>query len=60
MAAFDWSQCPVVESIPGKVTGEWAHRGEAQRIPLVNNQGSVTFWRSSSALCPLQPRQCTS
>ena len=23
MAALDWSQCPAVESIPGKVSGAW-------------------------------------
>jgi uncharacterized protein (DUF433 family) len=23
MATFDWSQCSAVESIPGKVGGEW-------------------------------------
>lgn len=23
MASIDWSQCPVVESIPGKVSGAW-------------------------------------
>ena len=23
MASLDWSQCPAVESIPGKVSGAW-------------------------------------
>jgi hypothetical protein len=23
MGAFNWSQCPAVESIPGKVSGAW-------------------------------------
>jgi len=23
MAALDWSQCPAVESVPGKVSGAW-------------------------------------
>ncbi len=27
MAALDWSQCPMVESIPGKVSGAWVLRG---------------------------------
>jgi uncharacterized protein (DUF433 family) len=27
MAALDWSQCPAVESIPGKVSGAWVLRG---------------------------------
>ncbi len=27
MAALDWSQCPVVESVPDKVSGAWVLRG---------------------------------
>jgi len=27
MATLDWSQCPIVESIPGKVSGAWVLRG---------------------------------
>jgi uncharacterized protein (DUF433 family) len=27
MANLDWSQCPAVESIPGKVSGAWVLRG---------------------------------
>ena len=27
MAALDWSQCPAVESIPGKVSGAWVCKG---------------------------------
>jgi len=33
MAALDWSQCPAVESIPGKVSGAWVFRGT--RMPVV-------------------------
>ena len=32
MAALDWSQCPVVESFPGKVSGAWVLRGT--RMPV--------------------------
>jgi uncharacterized protein (DUF433 family) len=32
MAALDWSQCPVVESIPDKVGGAWVFRGT--RLPV--------------------------
>ena len=32
MANLDWSQCPVVESIPGKVSGAWVLRGT--RMPV--------------------------
>jgi uncharacterized protein (DUF433 family) len=31
--ALDWSQCPAVESVPGKVSGAWVFRGT--RIPVV-------------------------
>ncbi len=32
MAALDWSQCPAVESIPGRVSGAWVFRGT--RLPV--------------------------
>lgn len=32
MATLDWSQCPAVESIPGKVGGAWVFRGT--RLPV--------------------------
>jgi uncharacterized protein (DUF433 family) len=32
MASLDWSQCPAVESIPGKVSGAWIFRGT--RVPV--------------------------
>jgi uncharacterized protein (DUF433 family) len=32
MACLDWSQCPAVESIPGKVSGAWVLRGT--RMPV--------------------------
>ena len=30
--SLDWSQCPAVESIPGKVSGAWVLRGT--RMPV--------------------------
>jgi uncharacterized protein (DUF433 family) len=30
--ALDWSQCPEVESVPGKVSGAWVFRGT--RLPV--------------------------
>ena len=30
--AIDWSQCPAVESVPGKVSGAWVLRGT--RMPV--------------------------
>lgn len=32
MPALDWSQCPAVESVPGKVSGAWVLRGT--RMPV--------------------------
>jgi uncharacterized protein (DUF433 family) len=32
MAGLDWSQCPDVESIPGKVSGAWVLKGT--RMPV--------------------------
>ena len=32
MPALDWSQCPAVESIPGKVSGAWVFKGT--RLPV--------------------------
>ena len=32
MAGLDWSQCPAVESVPGKVSGAWLFRGT--RVPV--------------------------
>jgi len=31
--ALDWSSCPAVESVPGKLSGAWVFRGT--RIPVV-------------------------
>ena len=32
MAALDWSQCPAVESVPGKVSGAWVFKDT--RMPV--------------------------
>ena len=32
MEALDWSQCPAVESVPGKVSGAWVFKGT--RMPV--------------------------
>ena len=32
MAYLDWSQCPAVESVPGKVSGAWVLKGT--RMPV--------------------------
>ena len=35
MAALDWSQCPAVESVPGKRSGEWVFRGTRMPVSTV-------------------------
>jgi uncharacterized protein (DUF433 family) len=35
MPALDWSQCPAVESIPGKVSGAWVFRGTRMPVKTV-------------------------
>ena len=35
MAALDWSQCPAVESVPGKRSGEWVFRDTRMRVAAV-------------------------
>ena len=32
MAVLDWSECPAVESVPGKVSGAWVFKGT--RVPV--------------------------
>ncbi len=32
MASLDWSQCPVVESVPGRLNGAWVFRDT--RLPV--------------------------
>jgi uncharacterized protein (DUF433 family) len=34
-AMLDWSQCPDVESIPGKVSGAWVFKGTRTPVSLV-------------------------
>jgi uncharacterized protein (DUF433 family) len=35
MAALDWSQCPIVESVPGKVSGAWVLRGTRTPVKVL-------------------------
>ena len=35
MAALDWSKCPAVESIPGKVSGAWVFKGTRLAVATV-------------------------
>lgn len=35
MPALDWSQCPTVESVPGRVSGAWVFRGTRMPVATV-------------------------
>ena len=34
-ATLDWSQCPAVESIPGKVSGAWVFKDTRMPVSIV-------------------------
>jgi uncharacterized protein (DUF433 family) len=36
MASLDWSECPAVESIPGKVSGAWVLRGTRMPVSAIS------------------------
>ena len=33
--ARDWSQCPAVESVPGRMSGAWVFRGTRMPVSIV-------------------------
>jgi uncharacterized protein (DUF433 family) len=35
MAVLDWSQCPAVESVPGRVSGAWVLRGTRTPVKVL-------------------------
>jgi uncharacterized protein (DUF433 family) len=35
MATLDWSQCPAVESVPGKRSGAWVFKGSRMPVSTV-------------------------
>jgi uncharacterized protein (DUF433 family) len=35
MACLDWSQCPAVESVPGKMSGAWVFKGTRMPVQTV-------------------------
>jgi uncharacterized protein (DUF433 family) len=35
VAALDWSQCPAVESIPGKVSAAWLLKGTRMPVSVI-------------------------
>ena len=45
MTSPDWSQCPAVESIPGKVSGAWVFKGTRTPVAIVfeNLEDGITM-----------------
>jgi uncharacterized protein (DUF433 family) len=45
MAGLDWSQCPAVESVPGKVSGAWVFRDTRMPVSAVfeNLEDGITI-----------------
>jgi uncharacterized protein (DUF433 family) len=45
MGALDWTQCPAVESVPGKVSGAWVFRNTRMPVAAVfeNLEDGVTI-----------------
>ena len=45
VAALDWSRCPAVESVPGRVSGAWVFRGTRMPVAAVfeNLEDGVTM-----------------
>jgi uncharacterized protein (DUF433 family) len=45
IGALDWSQCPAVESVPGKVSGAWVFRNTRMPVAAVfeNLEDGVTI-----------------
>ena len=41
MASLDWSQCPAVESVPGRLNGAWVFR-DSRLVGLVGTVGHVS------------------
>jgi uncharacterized protein (DUF433 family) len=35
MVGIDWSRCPAVESVPGRVSGAWVFRGTRMPVATV-------------------------
>jgi hypothetical protein len=56
MAALDWSQCPAVESVPGKVGGAWVFRGTRMPVATVfeNLVAVASIEEIIECSCPLR------
>jgi len=57
MAVLDWSECPAVESVPGKVSGAWVFKGTRTPVAIVfDNLEDVLEFAARSLDAPLPGR----
>jgi len=43
MATIDWSKCPAMESVPGRLSGAWVFKGTRMPVSAVfENLASLT------------------
>jgi hypothetical protein len=50
MATLDWSQCPAVESVPGRLSGAWVFRNTRMPVSAVflNLEAGATIGREGA------------
>jgi uncharacterized protein (DUF433 family) len=46
MAILDWSRCPAVESVPGRLSGAWVFRDTRMRVSAVFENLEAARWRN--------------
>jgi uncharacterized protein (DUF433 family) len=53
MASLDWSQCPAVESVPGKVSGAWVFKNTRMPVTTVfeNLEAGLTVEEVMEEFC---------
>ena len=52
MANLDWSQCPAVESVPGKMSGAWVLRGTRMPVAAIFENIGGTLRNSETGRPP--------
>ena len=60
MATLDWSQCPAVESIPGKVSGAWVFKDTRMPVSIVfeNLEAGATIERNHGVVRRVAGTDC--
>jgi hypothetical protein len=60
MASLDWSQCPAVESIPGKLSGAWVFKDTRMPVSIVfeNLEAGATIDEITELVPPESQTDC--